>query len=70
VTFQGVVIGITSTYVIWILVDVGILIGFGKFAASILLSIVSVAVLLRVTFLEKTFIALLKGIHSKLAIPH
>jgi putative Mg2+ transporter-C (MgtC) family protein len=67
-TRQGVVIGITSASVIWILAGVGILIGFGKFAASILLSIVSVAVLLGVNFLEKTFVALQKGVHSKLAI--
>jgi putative Mg2+ transporter-C (MgtC) family protein len=65
-TRQGVVVGITSAAVIWVLAGVGILIGFGEYAASILLSIVSVAILLGMNFLEKTFIALQKGVHAKL----
>jgi putative Mg2+ transporter-C (MgtC) family protein len=67
-TRQGVVIGITSAAVIWVLAGVGILIGFGQFAASILLSIIAVAILIGVNFLEKTFVALRKGVHSKLMI--
>ena len=67
-TRQGVVVGITSASVIWVLAGVGILIGFGKFAASILLSIVTVAILLGVNLLEKTFVALRKGVHAKLTI--
>jgi putative Mg2+ transporter-C (MgtC) family protein len=65
-TRQGVVVGITSAAVIWVLAGVGILIGFGEYAASILLSIVSVAILIGVNFLEKTFIALQKGVHARL----
>jgi putative Mg2+ transporter-C (MgtC) family protein len=66
-TRQGVVIGITSASVIWVLAGVGILIGFGKFAASILLSIITVAILSGVNLLEKTFVALRKGVHAKMA---
>ena len=65
-TRQGVVVGITSAAVIWVLAGIGILIGFGKFAASIFLSIITVAILLGVNPLEKTFIALRKGVHAKL----
>jgi putative Mg2+ transporter-C (MgtC) family protein len=66
-TRQGVVIGITSAAVIWVLAGVGILIGFGKYAAAILLSIITVAILLGMNLLEKTFVALRKGVHAKLA---
>jgi len=65
-TRQGVVIGITSAAVIWVLAGTGILIGFGKFAAAILLSIITVTILLGVNFLEKSFSALRKGVHAKL----
>lgn len=65
-TRQGVVVGITSAAVIWVLAGVGILIGYGKIAASILLSIITVAILLGVSILEKTFVALRKGVHAKL----
>lgn len=64
---EGVVVGITSAAVIWILAGVGILIGYGKIAASILLSIITVSILFGVNILEKTFIALRKGVHEKLA---
>jgi putative Mg2+ transporter-C (MgtC) family protein len=65
-TRQGVVMGITSAAVIWILAGVGVLIGFGQYAASILLSIITVAILIGVNLLEKTFVALRRGVHAKL----
>ncbi len=65
-TRQGVVIGITSAAVIWVLAGIGILIGFGKFAASILLSLITVTILIGMNFLEKSFSALRKGVHARL----
>lgn len=67
-TRQGVVVGITSAAVIWILAGIGILIGLGKFSASILLSIVTVGILLGVELLETSVVALRRGVHEKLAI--
>ena len=67
-TRQGVVVGITSAAVIWILAGVGVLIGFGQYAASILLSLITIAILIGVNFLEKTFVALRRGVHAKLTI--
>jgi putative Mg2+ transporter-C (MgtC) family protein len=67
-TRQGVVVGITSASVIWILAGVGALIGFGKYASSILISLITVAILQGVEVLEKIFVALRKGVHEKLTI--
>jgi putative Mg2+ transporter-C (MgtC) family protein len=65
-TRQGVLVGITSASVIWILAGIGILIGFEKYAASILVSILTVGILHGVTLLEKAFKSLRRGIFGKL----
>ena len=67
-TRQGVVVGITSASVIWILAGVGALIGFGKYASAILISLITVAILQGVEVLEKIFVVLRKGVHEKLTI--
>jgi putative Mg2+ transporter-C (MgtC) family protein len=67
-TRQGVVIGVTSASVIWVLAGIGILIGFGKYTTSILLSVITVGILIGVNFLEATFMALRKGVYSKLIL--
>ncbi|MFC2161174.1 MgtC/SapB family protein [Acidobacteriota bacterium] len=66
-TRQGVVIGITSAAVIWVLAGIGVLIGFGKYTASIFLSVVTVSILIGINLLEKTFSHLRKGVHEKLS---
>jgi len=66
-TRQGVVIGVTSASVIWVLAGIGILIGFDRYAAAILLSILTVGILIGVNLLEKTFVHLEKGIYSRFA---
>ena len=65
-TRQGVLIGITSASVIWVLAGIGILIGFEKYAASIVLSILTVGILQGVTLLERVFTSLRQGIFAKL----
>ena len=65
-TRQGVLVGITSASVIWVLAGIGILIGFEKYAASILLSLLTVGILQGVTLLETAFKSLRRGIFAKL----
>ena len=64
-TRQGTVIGITSAALIWVLAGIGILIGLGRYISSIFLSIIAVAILLVVNFLESIFKALRKGIYAR-----
>jgi putative Mg2+ transporter-C (MgtC) family protein len=65
-TRQGVVIGVTSAAVIWVLAGIGLLIGFGKYTTSILLSIITVGILIGVNFLEATFKGFRKGVYARL----
>ena len=65
-TRQGVVIGVTSPAVIWVLAGIGLLIGFGKYTTSILLSVITVGILIGVNFLEATFKAFRKGVYARL----
>jgi putative Mg2+ transporter-C (MgtC) family protein len=65
-TRQGVVIGVTSAAVIWVLAGIGLLIGFGKYTTSILLSIITVGILIGMNFLEATFKAFRKGVYARL----
>lgn len=65
-TRHGIVVGITSASVIWVLAGIGILIGFERYAASILLSIVTVGILQGVNLLETVFKSLRQGIFGKL----
>lgn len=66
-TRQGIVVGVTSASVIWVLAGIGILIGLDRYAAAVLLSITTVGILIGVNFLEKTFVHLEKGIYSRFA---
>jgi putative Mg2+ transporter-C (MgtC) family protein len=49
---QGVVRGVTSAAVIWVLAGIGAMIGFGKFTPAIILAIVTVGVLSGIELLE------------------
>ncbi|MFC1552183.1 MgtC/SapB family protein [Candidatus Latescibacterota bacterium] len=61
----GVVIGITSASVIWILAGIGILIAFEKYHAAFILSVIVVIILKGVAVLEHFFAFFGKGIYSK-----
>lgn len=63
---HGVVVGITSASVIWVLAGIGILIGFERYTASILISILTVGILQGVNLLEAVFKSLRQEIFGKL----
>lgn len=52
---EGLVVGVTSAAVIWVLAALGSLIGFGHLAAAIILTLVTVALLTGVELLESMF---------------
>jgi len=52
--------------VIWVLAGIGILIGFEKYTASIILSILTVGILQGLAFLETVFKSLRHGIFGKI----
>lgn len=62
---EGVVIGVTSAAIIWILAAIGATIGLQKIDAAIALTLVAVAVLLGVEFLEASFLRLRRGVHAR-----
>jgi putative Mg2+ transporter-C (MgtC) family protein len=65
-TRNGLLTGVTSAAVIWLLAAMGSAIGVGRFGAALSLSLVSVAVLVGVERLEHAFSALRRGVHSGL----
>jgi putative Mg2+ transporter-C (MgtC) family protein len=52
---EGLVVGVTSAAVIWVLAALGSLIGMGHLAAAIILTLVTVGLLLGVELLESIF---------------
>lgn len=52
---KGVVLGVTSAAVIWVLAAIGVIVGIGHYLLGILLAILTVAVLVGVDWLEKSF---------------
>lgn len=61
---EGLVVGVTSAAVIWMLAGIGSMIGFRKFAPAIALSIITVAILTGVEFLERGIHRLRSGFHA------
>jgi putative Mg2+ transporter-C (MgtC) family protein len=62
---EGVVTGVTTAAVIWVLAAIGAAIGFGRFAGAIALSGVIVAILVGVEFLESSLKWLTRGVHRR-----
>ena len=60
----GLVQGVTSAAIIWILAAIGSLIGFHNYGSAILLTLVTISVLYVITLLEKTFKKLKRGVHK------
>lgn len=52
---EGLVVGVTSAAVIWVLAALGSLIGMGHLAAAIIITLVTVGLLLGVELLESVF---------------
>lgn len=61
---DGLVAGVTSAAIIWILAASGCLIAFQHYAAAIVLAIVCIAVLVGISFLEQNFRKLKRGVHK------
>jgi len=62
---EGIVIGVTSASVIWVLAGIGILIGYARYTLAVFLSLVVVCLLVGVNILEKAIISLQHGVHKK-----
>ena len=67
-TRNGLVTGVTSAAVVWVLAAIGASIGAGRFAAAFAVSVVTVVVLVGVEALEHVFSALRRGVHANMAI--
>ena len=63
-TRNGLLTGVTSAAVIWLLAAVGSAVGLGRYGAALALAVVSVAVLVGVEKLEHAFGALRRGVHG------
>jgi len=62
---EGLVVGVTSAAVIWVLASVGCLIGFGKFISAVAISIISILILTGIELLEKSIHHLRSGFHTE-----
>ncbi|MFO7607070.1 MAG: MgtC/SapB family protein [Desulfurivibrionaceae bacterium] len=62
---EGIVKGVTSAAVIWILAAIGVVIGMGYLFTALALTLVTLGVLVGVEFLESTFKKLRKGVHGQ-----
>lgn len=63
-TREGLVVGVTSAAVIWLLAAVGAMIGLGYLPAAVAISLTTVGILVGVEYLEKTFRVLRRGVHE------
>jgi len=58
---KGLIVGVTSAAVIWVLAALGAMIGFGHLAATVVLTLVTLAILIGVELLEGAFRRLRQG---------
>jgi putative Mg2+ transporter-C (MgtC) family protein len=63
-TREGIVIGVTSAAVIWMLAGIGAAIGLDRHAEAVAITLVVVLVLVGVQLLEHAFRALRRGVHA------
>ncbi len=61
---EGLVQGVTSAAVIWILAAIGSLIGLNSFYSALTLAIITILVLVGITGLEKIIKKLKRGVHK------
>ena len=62
---QGVVTGVTTAAVIWILAAIGAAIGLGRYAGALGLAVVTVAILVGIELLEASIQWLTRGAHRR-----
>jgi putative Mg2+ transporter-C (MgtC) family protein len=63
-TREGLVIGVTSAAVIWMLASIGSMVGLHYYKAAIILAILTVSVLVGVNILERIFKKMKSGVHK------
>jgi putative Mg2+ transporter-C (MgtC) family protein len=63
-TRDGLVTGVTSAAVVWVLAAVGSAIGLGRFGEAVSMSLVTVTVLVGAERLERAFASLRRGVHA------
>lgn len=63
-TREGLLVGVTSAAVIWLLAAIGAAIGLGYIAAAVAMALVTVLILVGVEGLEKSSKALRQGVHQ------
>lgn len=61
---EGLLVGVTSAAVIWLLAAIGAAIGLGFIAAALAMAMVTVVILVGVEALEKSSKALRRGVHQ------
>ena len=64
-TRDGLLTGVTSAAVVWVLAAVGAAVGAGRFGAALAISVVTVSVLVGVQKLERAFVQLRRGVHAE-----
>lgn len=69
-TRNGLLTGVTSAAVIWVLSAAGAAIGVGRFGTALAVSAVSVGILVGVEQLELAFAGLRRGVHAASDVPH
>lgn len=62
---EGLVHGITSAAVIWVLAGIGAMIGFGKLVPAIIIAVVTVSILTGIEFLEESVRRLRSEEHAR-----
>ncbi len=63
---EGIVLGVTSAAVVWVLAATGALIGFKKYPEAMVVTLITVALLSGITFLETRMKSLRQGVHAPL----
>ncbi len=61
---EGIVLGVTSAAVVWVLAATGSLIGFRHYSEAMAVTLVTVALLSGITFLESRMKSLRQGVHA------
>ena len=64
-TRDGMVHGVTSSAVIWMLAGIGSAVGFGRYGAALALTAITLTVTTGIEFLENAFGALRRGVHGR-----
>lgn len=62
---EGMVTGVTTAAVIWILAAIGVAIGLGRYQGAIALALVTVGVLVGIELLESTLKWFTRGVHKR-----